>query len=279
MSTFPVAQQPDFCTTIIANPDISGRGFLSTVLLRTRNIEAFGEGCRNTLITSTGLTISAIITWKTNGISLFDGLIVTMLTSLMTSWILANLIHLQHLGFTINFSNFLYATFTTYWGLQVWQDPLNFGLPLNGENCTASHNTIIVVLGMNISSTNRSLRAFALFYFGLGILSALGSLVLSLIWLFHYSKNGLADLRDIDSIHSIDSDHSRGPLILGKILAVLPSLGGIIYMMVTIEQMVQRNNVESQLSSWTYGQTLSMLMLLQQILTCFSLIRREYQVR
>ncbi|CUA75837.1 hypothetical protein RSOLAG22IIIB_12038 [Rhizoctonia solani] len=90
MFSFPATQQPGFCTSIVANPDLSGRGirvsiYLGTiislilsVLVSPRRIWTLGEGSRYTLITSTALKISAIIAWKTNGFSLFDGLIVTM---------------------------------------------------------------------------------------------------------------------------------------------------------------------------------------------------------
>ncbi|CAE6445798.1 unnamed protein product [Rhizoctonia solani] len=287
MSSFPTTQQPDFCTSIVANPDLSGRGIrvsiylgavislILSALVSPRRIRTLGEGSRYTLITSTALTISAIIAWKTNGFSLFDGLIVTMLTSLMASWVVYNIGFLQYLGFTINFSGLLYFASTTYWGFQVWLNP-TFGLPLNGENCTANLDTIIVVLGMDISPSNRSLRAFALFYFGLGALGALWSLMNSIIWLTHYA--GYIYIVDVTpTLFSWEdfAGFSKGMILSLKLITVLPALGWTIYMIVTIEQMVERNSVQDQLSNWTYGQTLSMLVLLQQIMTFFSVIKRE----
>ncbi|KDN33942.1 hypothetical protein RSAG8_12967, partial [Rhizoctonia solani AG-8 WAC10335] len=72
----------NFCTTIIANPDISGIGVrvsiyagailnmvTSRIAMSKGDEAAITEAHRNSLLTSTGLVISAIIEWKTQGLS------------------------------------------------------------------------------------------------------------------------------------------------------------------------------------------------------------------
>ncbi|KDN33941.1 hypothetical protein RSAG8_12966, partial [Rhizoctonia solani AG-8 WAC10335] len=59
----------------------------------------------------------------------------------------------------------------------------------------------------------------------------------------------------------------------GLRMFALPS--ATIYLMVTVEQMVERNPVKAQLNKWTFGQTLALIMLIQQLIACLSLFKKS----
>ncbi|CAE6425058.1 unnamed protein product, partial [Rhizoctonia solani] len=189
--------ESDFCTRIVSNPDISGIGvrvaiYLQTFLSMTAasfmpyHDKAIRDTSRNSYVVSTSLMIAALIQWKTQGLSLFDALIVTMLTTFMTAFVTINERYIRTLGLSINISSFLFTTFWVYWGLQVWNDPRTFGIPLGREGCTASTDTVFVIVGHNLSVTNSGLRGFAMFIFAMGSISALSALWRCITWSARY---------------------------------------------------------------------------------------------
>jgi hypothetical protein len=57
-------------------------------------------------------------------------------------------------------------------------------------------------------------------------------------------------------------------------------LVGLTYMIITTEQMVARNaEVRDTLQEWSYGQTLALIMLAQQILDCATYLKQSNRVR
>ncbi|KEP49724.1 putative transmembrane protein [Rhizoctonia solani 123E] len=286
MSTCPAEPEPSFCTSIISNADIAGRGvrisiYAGTILSMTvasfipYHEKAFRDSSRNAYIVSTSLMIASLIEWKTHGLSLFDALIVTMLTTMMTTFVTVNGPYIRTLGLSINIASFLFTTFWCYWGLQVWQDPSTFGVPRDGENCTASTETIFVVFGHNVGVTNSSVRNFALSMFAIGIISAFASLCYSTKWLATYTISGATAAKDNAAMRYA----RKLRLTKGQHMSRYGGLAGMIYLIVTIEQMVDRNNVKDQLSEWTYSQTIALIMLLQQIMDCISYFKEEIEYR
>ncbi|CAE6427093.1 unnamed protein product [Rhizoctonia solani] len=221
------------------------------------------------------LMISSLIEWKTHGLSLFDALIVTMLTTMMTAFVTVNGPYIRTLGLSINIASFLFTTFWCYWGLQVWQDPSIFGIPSDEENCTASTETIFVMFGNNLHVTNNNLRGFALSMFAIGTISAFASLCYSTSWLAKYAICGAAPAKDNAALRYA----RKLRLTKGQHTTRYGGLAGLIYLIITIEQMVDRNNVRGQLSDWTYGQIIALIMLLQQIMDCSSYLKEEFQYR
>jgi hypothetical protein len=71
--------------------------------------------------------------------------------------------------------------------------------------------------------------------------------------------------------------------LLGKRGQHINKFGGLVgltYMIVTTEQMVARNTeVRDTLQQWSYGQTLALIMLAQQILDCVSYFKESYRFR
>ncbi|CEL55674.1 hypothetical protein RSOLAG1IB_01686 [Rhizoctonia solani AG-1 IB] len=278
----------DFCTAIIANPDISGRGvrvalYLQTLLSMTiasllpYHERAFRDLTRNAYIISTSLIIASLIEMKTHGLSLFDALIVTMLTTIMTAFVTVNASYMQNLGLSISISSFLFTSFWCYWGLQVWHNPSTFGIPSDKENCTASTGTVFVVFGHNVSVTNSGLRGFALSMFAISLIGALASLYYSIGWLGDYVIIGPKAAKDKAArgyVEQLTSKRTKG-----KVMSRFGGLAGMIYMIVTTEQIVDRNNVRDELKDWTYSQTIALILLGQQLLDCGSYWKEEIQYR
>ncbi|CAE6423623.1 unnamed protein product [Rhizoctonia solani] len=197
-NTCPVETSHSLCTEIVSNPDISGIGVRVAIYVQTflsmtvasllpYHEKAFRDTSRNSYVVSTSLIIASLIQWKTQGLSLFDALIVTMLTTIITAFATVNESYIRALGLSINISNFLFTTLWVYWGLQVWNDPRTFGIPEGEEGCTASTDTVFVVFGHNVSVTNSGLRGFAMFVFAIGSISALSALWQCTAWTFRYT--------------------------------------------------------------------------------------------
>ncbi|CAE6409432.1 unnamed protein product [Rhizoctonia solani] len=180
----------------------------------------------------------------------------------MTTFVTVNSKYMQKLGLSISISSFLFTTFWCYWGLQLWQAPSTFGIPSGGENCTASAETVFVVFGHNVSVTNRHLRGFALSMFAIGIINALVSLCYSTEWLVKYVFRGVSIFKD----NALKGYVRYLRRTKGKHMARFGGLAGMIYMIVTTEQIVDRNNVRDQLEDCTYSQTVALIMLGQQLL-------------
>ncbi|KAF8733972.1 hypothetical protein RHS02_07129, partial [Rhizoctonia solani] len=286
MSSCPSELGPDFCTVITPNADISGKGVriaLYSQTLLTMAVasfipyheKAFHSTARNAYIVSTSLIIASLIEMKTRGLSLFDASIVTMLTTIMTAFVTINSTYMRQLGLLISICSFLFTTFWCYWGLRVWEDPSAFGIPSDRENCTTSTGTIFVVFGHNVSVTNRNLRGFALSMFATGIISALESLCYSTGWLARYTINGAAVSKDNAARRYV----KRLRLTKGKHMSHFGGLAGMIYMIVTMEQIVDRNGVRDELNNWTYSQTLALIMIGQQLLDCITYVKEEIKYR
>ncbi|CAE6479207.1 unnamed protein product [Rhizoctonia solani] len=282
-----------FCTDIVSNPDISGIGvrvaiyvqtFLSMVVasLLPYHEKAFRDTSRNSYVVSTSLMIAALIEWKTHGLSLFDALIVTMLTTIMTAFVTINGPYIRTLGLSINISSFLFTTFWVYWGLQVWNHPATFGHPEGEENCTAATQTVFVVFGRNVSVTNSGLRGFAMFIFAIGSISALSALWQCITWSLRYMVGSAKTAKENAAARFAKELRNRKTRSggRGKHITRFGGMVGMIYMIVTTEQIVSRNeDVRNQVSEWSYSQTIALIMLGQQLMDCFTYFKEEMNHR
>ncbi|GAB1523052.1 hypothetical protein RhiTH_006181 [Rhizoctonia solani] len=239
--------------------------------------------------------IASLIELKTHGLSLFDALIVTMLTTIMTAFVTANIAYSRTLGLSINISSFLFTTFWVYWGLQVWNDPKTFGIPEGEENCNASIDTVFVVFGQNVSVTNSGLRGFAMFIFAIGSISALAALWQCIKWTFLYAIGGAEKAKRAaaeeyvrklrgqrSAYYALKTDGTRSDRSGTSVqhMSFFGGAAGMIYMIITTEQIVRRNqDVSTQVNDWSYSQTLAMIMLGQQLMDCCTYIRQEVEYK
>ncbi|QRW06587.1 transmembrane protein [Ceratobasidium sp. AG-Ba] len=266
--TCPASPVPDFCNTIVTNPDISGIGVVASWL--HENEKAFRDTSRNSFTISGGLIISSLITWKTRGLSLFDALIVSMLTTISTTFVSVNFPYIRTLGLSINVASLVFTAFWCYWGLQIWSSPSTFGLPPDIANCSANKDTKFVAF-VTVSPLNPGLRGFALFIFAIGVIPALGSLRYSIVWLLRYWRTGSEIAKDNAAYRFAKEMRRKRKTHITR----FGGLTGLIYMIVTTEVMIARNvSTKEALSKWSYGQFIAMAMLGQQILDSFLYLKQ-----
>ncbi|KAG8704886.1 hypothetical protein FRC09_003269 [Ceratobasidium sp. 395] len=305
----------DMCTVVTSNPDISGIGVRTAIYTQTflnivsssfmpNNNIAFRDTSRNTYVLSFSLILSSLIQSNHGGLSLFDGIISTVLTTLMTVFVTVNYQYIRTLGLSIQVASLLFTSFWCYWGLQVWSHSVTFGLepapPVESNitsnifpttlsiasrsldpsiaNCTANADTVYVVFGRSISATNQGLRIWALVVFSVWSLLTLVAAYDVLREAILYVKYGADWVKEARIEQTVNEEiygddigigHGGGGKTRVAFLGGtrgLASLGVLAYMIITTEQIVQRNpSVHDDLSKWTFGQTLGLIMLGQQI--------------
>ena len=140
------------------------------------------------------------------------------------------------------------------------------------------------MFGKNVSIQNSGLRGFAIFVFGIVIIVAISTLWQCIVWSLRYAVRGPGAAKDAAAqrlakrLHW-ERTHRRSRK---EHVTRFGGLAGMIYMIVTIEQIVARNpdvSSSSALTDWTYSQTIALIMLGQQIMDCLSYVKEEIQYR
>ncbi|KAF8601378.1 hypothetical protein BDV93DRAFT_524781 [Ceratobasidium sp. AG-I] len=303
----------DMCNKVTSNPDISGIGVRSAIYAQTllnmvvasfmpNDNQLFRNIARSTYILSGSLLASCVAQWKTGGLSLFDALVSTMLTTLMTAFLTVNFSYIKKLGFSVTLASVGFFTLWCYWGIQIWSDPSSFGLepaPPSSDttssltsfsnftsaptslfappsifaldpsiaNCTANIQTQFVVFGHSVPATNSGLRVWALIVFSVGAVTALGGWAKCIWWGLMCWIKGVRQAKEDEVGRMIKEDEFTADAGAGKTrVSFMGGLTGLIYMIVTTEQFVHRNpDVQENLGKWTFGQTLGVIMLAQQL--------------
>jgi len=257
---------------MVTNPDISGIGvrvslyvqtilgmFISTVL--PYDVDAFKSSARSTYITAFGLMLAALIrSHESEGLSLADGIILTMLTTLMTAFVSSNTRSVQAGGLSLSIASFICIVVWFVSGILVWRDPSNFGAT---SDCNLNSEFVFVVFGHNHRATEGGVRAFALVVFSLGGAAALGSLVMVIFWTL---KTMLSDDSPYEKSSS-DQIPVQG----------WAGLGAVIYLIVTTELIIRRNNLGGQTWVWSTGQMLSVILLFQQVVDMFKVFTKAWR--
>ncbi|EJT97146.1 hypothetical protein DACRYDRAFT_25266 [Dacryopinax primogenitus] len=307
----------------------------------THDMDAFQDAARTSFITSIALVISSLVSlYGGAGLALVDALVVTTVTSLVMAYAFIvgsqGTAYARHIGankfemtYTLALAAVLHTILWMAFGIVVWRDPSNFG---NGaiEGCFPNPNLNVVfwVVGLTLSPTNASLRAFAISEFaiggGLGILSTIASFIFTKLSktqfeaveydvgrmrqtgpmthhgpLPHLRPNGSQENPPIiaDQLEggpqAVLADGVAGPRVDQERRAARPAnrlivwlntptvkkiglwwkpiagIGGIIgylYLIVTTESLITVNNQRATTNSLTFGQILSLVLLLDQII-------------
>ncbi|GAB1527871.1 hypothetical protein RhiTH_011059 [Rhizoctonia solani] len=162
-STCPAEPEPDYCSFVLANPDISGIGVRIAVYVQVglnllasikfeSNVRLTRDAARTMYVLSISLVGASIVQWKIGGLGLFDALVGTQLATLMTVFMLFNIRYISSLGLSANVSSTLFLMLYTYWGIQTWSFP----------PCPSNSLTVFVLFGRSMPATQPGLRTFAL---------------------------------------------------------------------------------------------------------------------
>ena len=138
----------------------------------------------------------------------------------------------------------------------------------NPGDCPAK----FVMFGRSVSVTNKILRGFSLFWFAFGFLTSLLVMVNQIkgtLNLGKYQTGGY--VWDIIS-DSIISPDSRLKGFCGFFIFV-GGLCGWIYVIITTETILLRNDLKAQTISWSFGQTVALILLLSPFLDFLLMIK------
>jgi len=214
---------------------------------------------RNAFFTSVALTISAFVYGRTpGGLSLLDGVLVTILTSLITIGGVYNARILYQGKKALKVAYFFHIITLVAFGLTVWRNVNTYGTT---PGCNINSSVKFVLFGHSVSATSKGLRGFAIFSFAF----TAAFIPLNAIALFNTKST-----YDGDSDISDDEDFRR----LDWFWTILPCSIWI-YQVVTIEQIIQRNGVLKATSQWTFGQTFALVLVLGTVFDFWTAVWRR----
>jgi len=280
---------PNCCLSL--NPDITGVGvrvalyvqILIGWLVSLRWPGEFAKNARTAYMTAIALIIAAFIQLKTQSLSLLDGIVVSLITTMMITFAISSSPTRSNTkrqlasdddsisidpnkSFSRFLTQFCFVAFWAAWCLLMWHDPVHFGLDKSEPGCTVNSIVTIMVFGREIHATDPRVQRAALALVTIGIIIAFGSLWISLEGLLGPTirklRSAVAHVtaRDLNKIQE-DSILT----FIRRSLQVL-SFGTLVYLIAATEKTISRNDVIGSSKAWTYGQTIALILLLQQVM-------------
>jgi hypothetical protein len=196
---------------------------------------------RTSLITATALMVSAFIqnnlSGQNGGLSLFDAIIIGQLITIKIAGILR-----YPQGLVTNITFAVFVTMSVTYQLWVWVHVDSFG---SQPQCNDS--TIFVFFGHSVRATASWLRTLTIIAASFAAVAALNA-VMSTIVLLGLRIPSMCERNKHEDWHA-------SPINFGQ-------LATIIYLLVTTEQIVARNHIPDADNQWTYGQTLSVFLVI-----------------
>ncbi|KZO97504.1 hypothetical protein CALVIDRAFT_69743 [Calocera viscosa TUFC12733] len=262
----------------LTNPDITGIGvrtalYASTVLgifmtFREKmeqnvNWTTFRDWARTSMVTSSALVIAGLYSAGSPelGLSLVDAQTITLLNMLITvaTYVASATWDSRVLGFTFRMATLLHGFLSTAFGIYVYSHPDSFGGVANASPCWPNSNFQFVIFGVSISATNPGLRTFALLFFSLSLAV--------LVWTNKeaFSLFLLRLLLDPENAFRTSRKKKKTRSIRYTVLKFGLAFATMIYLVVMIEISITRNGLTNSANKWTFGQTLPLVMLLDQL--------------
>ncbi|KAG9093373.1 hypothetical protein FRC07_011474 [Ceratobasidium sp. 392] len=287
------------------NPDITGIGVrvaLYVQILLGWGIsliwpDTFARNARTAYMTATALLIAAFIQWRTRDLSLLDGIVVSLISTMMITFAISSsptrssttqsqqnapsADSTTEVDPNKSFSRFLtqifFVAFWAAWCLRMWQDPERFGLEKTSPECDINNRIMIVVFGREIQATDPRMQRAATALVSIGLIIAVGSLFISLEdllsplikWVTSTANN--ANPSNDNVSNTVTGSGSRVFRFIRRSLQAL-SFSTLIYLITTIEQTIDRNDQKHGSNKWSYGQTIALILLLQQIMDVCSTV-------
>lgn len=244
-----------------ANPDICGIGIRISIYVQAFldlifTLIAYEHGqlnttVRTTLITATSLIVAGFIQHSLYGLSLFEAIIIIQLTTIKVAAIIRMSRSVStFISYTIYLA--LYVSFV-FW---VWTDVQNFG---SQPEC--NNYTIFVFFGHNVRTPVGWLRKFTLVFNSFATFATFFQ-VLAMISTICYVLPRILTYNRLQH-----RDHIGWPDAIN-----FGQFGSIIYLLVTTEEIMNRNNLPSTVSQWTFGQTLAMFLIVPSLVELATLI-------
>ncbi|CCO37557.1 Pc16g04440 [Rhizoctonia solani AG-1 IB] len=193
------------------NPDITGVGvrvalYIQILLswLTSYAGNTFARNSRTAYMTATALLIASFIELTTQKLSLLDGLVVSLITTMMITYAGVSCSvgslestnkgnrGLEPIGSPTRwFMQLCFIVFWGAWGFHTWRDPAHFGLKGDAVNCETNYN-VTLQLFTEVRPTDPRVRAAALSLISIGfvlailsLLFTLGDCLVAMLWLFN----------------------------------------------------------------------------------------------
>ncbi|EFQ24970.1 uncharacterized protein GLRG_00114 [Colletotrichum graminicola M1.001] len=269
------AQMPGACV-IEANLDATGTGIrasiytlclasgiLKTIIQLTTSEKNYTEFCQaiNSALQLQGLALLCTAVYQTlkGQLTLFHAICVLHLLSLLGFGLVAQR---RYQGGGLNrwlvmaaLRVIIACAFTTLTAY-IWATAPTFG---NQPDCNAS--TVYVVFGVSIRATNDIFR-----YVILALMASMAfGWVLSMVMyvvLAHCCCGGARS----------GMKWAKQNLISGQVVQLFIQTGINVYMIVTLEQIVKRNNLSKEEKEWTFGQILAIFVLLGVVVEVINIL-------
>ncbi|KAF8603179.1 hypothetical protein BDV93DRAFT_607007 [Ceratobasidium sp. AG-I] len=270
------------CCDLQLNPDITGIGvrvgLYCQILIGWATSwywpDTFAKNARTGYMTAIALIIAAFIQLETQQLSLLDGIVVSLITTMMITFAIASSPpgskapqaepHEEPTetdpdrSVARYITQFIFVAFWGAWCLNMWRDPAHFGAD---PQCTTNQAVTIMVFGREIHATDPRMRSAAISLISFGLVIAVGSLFFTLNSFLH------PVLSLFDRTRTRDRPENEDP-VLPYIRFFLQNMafGTLIYLIVSTEQTIKKNDYTKATADWTYGQTIAVILLLQQIM-------------
>lgn len=197
---------------------------------------------------------------------------------------------------------FCFVIFWGAWCFNMWRDPAHFALKDDAANCDTNYK-ITIQLFKQVHATDSVVRNAALALVAIGFTTALLSLFITLeefvapiVWVIHkieerkkqtgnQAGNDRGDNNQTTNEAGANNQETTGeePLdkglfkyenspVLQGIYVVFQALaiGTFVFLIYVTEQTINQNDVDGSTRDWSYGQTIALILLLQQIMQLFS---------
>ncbi|KAJ1310694.1 hypothetical protein OPQ81_009220 [Rhizoctonia solani] len=285
------------------NPDITGIGvrvalyiqilvgWFASLIWR----ETFVKNSRTAYMTALALLIASFIELTTQSLSLLDGIVVSFTTTMMITFAIASYSRLPDSNepITVNgdiqtksvdsqksFSRWIMqCCFVVFWGawcFNMWRDPAHFGLKGDAVNCDTNYKVIIQLFGQ-VHATDPHVRNAALALVAIGFAVAFLSLFMTLeqfvspfVWIIRKIKGKKEPIRGIFTKYDDDPTLQSLHVFFQAI-----TIGTFIFLIYATEKTIKLNDTDGQTRDWSYGQTIALILLLQQIMDLFSTFIEE----
>ncbi|KAK9771016.1 hypothetical protein AB5N19_01758 [Seiridium cardinale] len=289
------------CDFIEANPDVTGTGIrvsiyvlclaagiLKSIIHHITSAENYAEFCQalNSALQLQGLALlcTAIVQTIEQQLTLFHALCVLHLLSLLGFGLVAQRKY-EGGGFyrwlVLAFLRVIIACAFVALTAYIWLTAPTFG---SQPECNA--DTIYVVFGVSINATNDVFR-----YVFLALMASMAvGWVFSMVFAVFFAscccggarksakrlRDGNPDVAVLKNVWArvrVSDPRASGSVVSGQIVQMLVHTGINIYMIVTLEQIVERNKIDkNEESAWTFGQILALFVLLGVVVEVINIL-------
>ncbi|KAG8733421.1 hypothetical protein FRC11_006380 [Ceratobasidium sp. 423] len=174
---------------------------------------------------------------------------------------------------TSNTQWFIRFCFVNLWGgwcFNLWNDPAHFGLEGPRANCTTNYDVIIWVFGQEVQAVSSGMRIVALVLVSILYFVAICSLFFTLedilVPVVEVARSISPKSNTTPRVVTPGSLHNDPVVNRIHYLLHLFAFGILLYLLISVEMTIRKNDKEGAMMQWSYGQIIALILLLQQFM-------------